>query len=144
VTQAHTLARQEPQAGQYVGGELVYPWVQGHVYTIYLSPTKGTGLFLAPGDVLVKGLFLNPEAFEVTTQRAGAGDDAFDALVIRPTQPSGDADAFLLTTSGRRYLLHFVVGKQGMLAVTFTAPRLARPPMVAPEEPALVLPKPPA
>jgi hypothetical protein len=47
---------------------------------------------------------------------------AYDALTIRPLTEAGEVDTFLLTESGRRYLLHCVVGTTGMLAVTFKGP----------------------
>lgn len=141
VTLARQRARQEPHSGQYIGGELVYPWVQGQVYTIYLSPGQATGIFLPPGDLLAAGLLLDPEAFDVKTKQVGVGEETFDTVAIRPLQGTGTVETFLLTSGGRRYLLRLVSGKQGMLAVTFTAPRLARP-AVVPEEPPLVLPKP--
>jgi hypothetical protein len=101
---------------------------------------QGTGIFLPPGERLVSGLYLDPEAYEVQTTRAGVGDETYDALTIRPMRDSGEVGAFLLTASGRRYLLHFVVGSVGMLAVTFEGPLVtpARTPA-----PALVLPRPP-
>ena len=120
------------------GGRLV--WAPGKVYTVYLSKKQGTGIFLPPGERLVSGLYLDPEAYEVQTKRAGVGDGAYDALTIRPTGDSGEVGAFLLTESGRRYLLHLVVGSVGMLAVTFEGPLVTHAPMLAP---ALVLPQPP-
>ena len=142
IVQAQKAARIEPSERGYVGqrGEQVYAWAPGKVYTVYLSKKQGTGIFLPPGERLVSGLYLDPEAYEVQTKRAGVGDGAYDALTIRPTGDSGEVGAFLLTESGRRYLLHLVVGSVGMLAVTFEGPLVTQARMPAP---ALVLPRPP-
>ena len=61
----------------------------------------------------MSGLYLDPEAYEVQTKRAGVGEEAYDALTIRPTGDSGEVGAFLLTESGRRYLLHLWSGQSG-------------------------------
>ena len=142
IMQAQKAARIEPSERGYGGqrGEHVYAWAPGKVYTVYLSKKQGTGIFLPPGERLVSGLYLDPEAYEVHTKRAGVGEEAYDALTIRPTGDSGEVGAFLLTESGRRYLLHLVVGSVGMLAVTFEGPLVTHAPMPAP---ALVLPRPP-
>jgi hypothetical protein len=86
-------------------------------------------------------LYLDADAYEVKTERAGADETAYDALTIRPLTDKGEVEAFLLTESGRRYLLHFVVGTTGMLAVTFEGPRVDTHARAV--EPALVLPRPP-
>ena len=130
IVQAQKAARIEPSERGYVGqrGEHVYAWAPGKVYMVYLTKKQGTGIFLPPGERLVSGLYLDPEAYEVQTKRAGVGDGAYDALTIRPTMDSGEVEAFLLTESGRRYLLHLVVGSVGMLAVTFEGPRVTHAP----------------
>jgi hypothetical protein len=142
IVQAQRAARIEPSERGYGGqrGEQVYAWAPGKVYTVYLSKKQGTGIFLPPGERLVSGLYLDPEAYEVQTKRAGVGEEAYDALTIRPTGDSGEVGAFLLTESGRRYLLHLVVGSVGMLAVTFEGPLVTQARTPAP---ALVLPRPP-
>jgi hypothetical protein len=142
VSQAHRAARLEPTERGYFGasGEQVYAWAPGKIFTVYLSPKQGTGIFLPPGERLVSGLYLDAEAFEVKTERAGAESAAYDALTVRPLTASGEVETFLLTESGRRYLLRFVVGTTGMLAVTFEGPQVSAP-RLAPET-ALVLPRP--
>lgn len=144
VTQGHKAARVEPSERGYHGanGEQVYSWTAGKVYTVYLSKAQGTGIFLPPGEKLVSGLFLDPDAYDVKVKRAGAGETAYDALMVRPLIDKGDVQAFLLTESGRRYLLHFSVGETGMLAVTFEGPPVGAQARAA-AEPALVLPRPP-
>lgn len=143
VSQAQQAARVEPSEKGYgqASGEQVYAWVPGKVYTVYLSKKQGTGIFLPPGERLVSGLYLDKDAYEVKTERAGTDAGAYDALTVRPLTDTGEVDAFLLTESGRRYLLHFVVGTTGMLAVTFEgAPIVAQARVAA--EPALILPRP--
>ena len=133
------------ERGYYAGsGEQTYIYAPGKVYTVYLSPKQATGIFLTPGERLVSGLYLDPEVYEVKTQRAGAGESAYDAVMIRPMIEKGEVAAFLLTESGKRILLHLVVGNVGMLAVTFEGPRVASQ-MRATEavEPPLILPRPP-
>ena len=75
IVQAQKAARIEPSARGYGGqrGEQVYTWAPGKVYTVYLSKKQGTGIFLPPGERLVSGLYLDPEAYEVQTKRAGRG-----------------------------------------------------------------------
>jgi len=142
VQQAQKAARIEPTERGYFGqsSEHVYPWIPGKVYTVYLSKHQATGIFLPPGERLVSGLHLDPEAYEVKTDQAGKGEGAYDAITIRPIGDTGEVDVFLLTESSRRYLLHFIVGKVGMLAVTFEGAQTAKPRVTA--EPRLVLPKP--
>jgi len=141
VQHAQKVARIEPMERGYFGqsGEHTYPWIPGKVYTVYLSKQQVTGIFLPPGERLVSGLHLDPEAYEVKTDQAGKGDGAYDAITIRPLGDTGEVDVFLLTESSRRYLLHLVVGKVGMLAVTFEGAHTTKPPETAPR---LVLPKP--
>jgi hypothetical protein len=143
VAQAQQAARVEPTERGYYGGsaEMVYAWTPGKVYTVYLTKKHGTGLFLPPGERLVSGLYLDGEAYEVKHERAGRDLTAYDALTIRPLVDKGEVDTFILTESGRRYLLHFVVGTTGMLAVTFEGPRVGTHARAV--EPALVLPRPP-
>lgn len=143
VSHAQQAARVEPSAQGYgqASGEQVYAWAPGKVYTVYLSKKQGTGIFLPPGERLISGLYLDADAYEVKTERAGADIGAYDALTVRPLADTGEVDAFLLTESGRRYLLHFVVGTTGMLAVTFEAPAALAQTRIA-AEPALILPRP--
>jgi len=142
VRQAQRAARVEPSERGYVGGsaEHVYSWMPGKVYTIYLSPKQPTGIFLPPGERLVTGLYLSEDAYEVKNERAGSDLRAYDAMTIRPLVDKGEVDTFLLTESGRRYLLHLVVGQVGMVAVTFEGPPLHQ---ASPPAQALVLPRPP-
>jgi hypothetical protein len=144
VSQAHRAARLEPTERGYFGasGEQVYAWAPGKIFTVYLSPKQGTGIFLPPGERLVSGLYLDAEAFEVKTERAGAESAAYDALTIRPLLDTGTVDTFLLTESGKRYLLHLVVGTIGMIGVSFELPPMALPARVV-AEPTLILPRPP-
>ena len=117
-----------------------YPWVPGKVYTVYVSKKQGTGIFLPPGERLVSGLYLDQDAYEVKTERAGTDAGAYDALTIRPLIDSGEVATFLLTESGRRYLLHFVAGSTGMLAVSFEGPTIATDRVATPAP--LILPRP--
>ena len=144
VSQAQQAARVEPSERGYQGGrgEHVYAWAAGKVYTVYLSKKQGTGIFLPPGERLVSGLYLDQDAYEVKTARAGVEAGAYDALTIRPLADSGEVSTFLLTESGRRYLLHFIVGGTGMLAVTFEGPPVAVQARAS-AEPRLVLPRSP-
>lgn len=122
VMQAQQFARLEPTVGGYQGGsgEHTYRWAPGKVFTVYLSKTHGTGIFLPPGEQLVSGLYLDGESFDVKTERAGTGERAYDAIIVRPLTDAGEVDTIMLTASGKRYLLHLVIGRIGMLAVTFT------------------------
>ncbi|HEY5867079.1 MAG TPA: hypothetical protein VI542_16275 [Candidatus Tectomicrobia bacterium] len=144
VTQAQKAARVEPsERGYYAGsGEQTYVYAPGKVYTIYLSAKQGTGIFLPPGEKLVSGLYLDPEAYEVKTKRAGTGDSAYDALMIRPMIDKGEVDTFILAESGRRYLLRLVTGNVGMLAVTFEGPSSPTQARFS-VEPTPILPRPP-
>jgi len=144
VSQAQQAARVEPSERGYHGqrGEHVYTWAAGKVYTVYVSKKQGTGIFLPPGERLVSGLYLDQDAWEVKTERAGVEAGAYDALTIRPLADSGEVSTFLLTESGRRYLLHFIVGGTGMLAVTFEGPPVAVQARAS-AEPRLVLPRSP-
>jgi hypothetical protein len=140
VQDAQRAARVVPTDQGFFGGsaEYTYAWQPGKVYTIYLSPTQPTGLFLPPGETMVSGLLLNAEQYEVKAERAGTEPLAYDAITIRPTGAKGDIDTFILTTSGKRFLLHLSTGRVGMLAVTFEVPHIHHE---APE-PRLVLPRP--
>jgi len=143
VQEAQKAARIAPSEQGYVGGsgEHVYPWAPGKVYIVYLTKKQGTGIFLPPGERLLSGLYLDGDAYEVETKRAGSAGGAYDAVTIRPLMDRGEVDAFLLTESGRRYLFHFVVGPTGMLAVTFEETRVDTHTRAV--APALVLPRPP-
>lgn len=144
VSQAQQAARVEPSERGYHDGsaEMVYAWAPGKVYTVYVTKKHATGIFLPPGERLVNSLYLDKDAFEVKAERAGSDAGAYDSIRIRPIIDSGETNAFILTESERRYLLHFVVGNTGMLAVTFEGPPMARQRQ---EEaaPVLILPRPP-
>jgi hypothetical protein len=96
-------------------------------------------IILPPGEKTVAAMYVDKDAYEVTTTRAGRDLAAYDTITIRPINDTGEVDSFILTESSRRYLLHFVTGTTGMLVVTFETPVLAD---VAQKSPALVLPKP--
>jgi hypothetical protein len=140
VAEAQKAARVYPTERGYFGAsaEQVYAWMPGKVYVIFLAPNAGTGIFLPPGECMGAGLYLNPEAFEVKTERAGSDLMGYDVITVRPTSDKGEVDTFILTESRRRYLLHFVIGHVGMQAVTFEAPAIAQ----AMQEPRLILPRP--
>jgi hypothetical protein len=142
VAYAQKEARIEPSEGNFFAksGEMTYSWVPGKIFTILLAPTQQTGLFLPPGERVIVGLLLDKEEYEVHSERAGTDPLSYDAIFVRPKVDSGQVDAALVTESGRRYLLHFVVGKVGMLAVTFETPQLTQ--VRAPERPQLILPRP--
>jgi hypothetical protein len=141
VATAQQQARVTPDSRGYFGGsaEYTYPWQPGKVYVVLLSPKAPTVIILPPGEKTVAAMYVDREAYEVTTTRAGHDLTAYDTITVRPTSATGEVDAFILTESGRRYLLHLVTGVTGMLAVTFeTAPLVD----VAAHTPPLVLPKP--
>jgi hypothetical protein len=142
VTYAQKEARVLPTEAGFFGksGEHVYSWVPGKVFTILLAPTQQTGIFLPPGERAIVGLLLDKEEYEVHSERAGLEGTAYDAIFVRPKLERGEVDAAIVTESGRRYLLHFIVGKVGMLAVTFETPQMTQARSVAPK---LVLPRPP-
>jgi hypothetical protein len=84
------------------------------------------------------GLYLDKQLFTVVNKRVGQEALPYDAISIVPILPEGEpvyplkeTDTFLLTESGRRYLLHLIVGQVGMQAVTWEAPTLT--PMVQPQ-----------
>jgi hypothetical protein len=95
-------------------------------------------VFLPPGERLVMGLYLDKQLFTVVNKRVGQEALPYDAISIVPILPEGETvyplketDTFLLSESGRRYLLHLIVGAVGMQAVTWEAPTLT--PTVQPQ-----------
>lgn len=141
VATAQQQARVTPEARGYFGGsaEYTYTWQPGKVYVVFLSPKAPTVIILPPGERTVAAMYVDKDAYEVTTTRAGRDLAAYDTITIRPLTDKGELDAFILTESSRRYLLHFITGPTGMLAVTFETSAVGE---VAAKAPALVFPKP--
>src|SRR6266851_4712160 len=71
-------------------------------------------IILPPGEKTVAAMYVDKDAYEVTTTRAGRDLAAYDTITIRPSNDTGEVDSFILTESSRRYLLHFVTGTTGM------------------------------
>jgi hypothetical protein len=136
-------ARIPPSELCYYGksAECAYVWSPGRVFVVHVSSSVGTGIFLPPGETMVSGMYLDPDAFEVHSERAGVERLAYDAITIRPkgSEPK-EIDCFILTASGRRYLFHLVNGAKAMLAVTFETPTITQG---VSREPKLILPRPP-
>ena len=141
VATAQQQARVSPDARGYFGGsaEYTYTWQPGKVYVVLLSAKSATVIILPPGERTVAAMYVDKDAYEVTTTRAGREGTAYDTITIRPTAETGEVDSFILTESGRRYLFHFITGATGMIAVAFETPHLADGPAAGA---ALILPKP--
>jgi hypothetical protein len=142
VLEAQKAARIQPSERGYLGlsGEQSFIWTPGRIYVIYVSPRHPTLLSLPPGERLLSGFFLSSDEWDIHTERAGADLLAYDAIAIRPkgAEPK-DVESFLLTESGKRFLVHLVNGPVGMLAVTFEAPQITQS---VSREPTLTLPRP--
>lgn len=102
-----------------VGAMHVYQYVVGGVYDLYMSSSQATGILFPPGEVIKVGLFLPKEDFVVDTKSTGDGAQHYDALSVYPQVDKGTYEAFVLMSNGRAYLFHIIVGKQGMLTVSF-------------------------
>lgn len=144
ISQAQQEARVYPTAEGYFGksGEYTYAWAPGKVTTIYLHPSQCTLISLGPSEQLVVGLLLDNKEYKVETKTVGQGGHAYDATSVCPLIDKGEVPTFMLTKSGRRYLLHLVIvknPKEAMIAVTFETPAIT--PVSAPE-PRLAFPKP--
>ena len=107
-----------------VGAMHFYQYAVGAVYDLYVSPSLATGLLFPPGAAIKVGLFLPKDDFDVETKSTGESAQAFDALTIHPKVAKGEYDAFVLMTNGDAYLFRLIVGKQGMLTVSFDLPLL--------------------
>lgn len=111
-----------------VGAMHYYKYEVGAVYDLYVSPTVATGILFPPGDFVKVGLFLpknNEEGkggFTVEEKFAGNQAHGYDALTIHPGVEKGEYDAFVLMHNGNVYQFHFIVGKKGMLTVSFDLP----------------------
>jgi hypothetical protein len=143
VTQGQRDARVTLTAENYFGqnGEAVYTWTPGRIFPIYLTQHHATLLTLPPGETMLAGLILPKDTFEVVTKRAGAEPYAYDGMAITTSLEKGEIDTFILTASGRRYLLHLVIGQIGMVSVGFEAAGITQ---AVEREPRLMLPKPPS
>ena len=107
-----------------VGAMHFYQYAVGAVYDLYVSPSLATGLLFPPGAVIKVGLFLPKDDFDVDTKSTGEAAQAYDALTIHPKVDKGEYDAFVLMTNGDAYLFRLIVGKKGMLTVSFDLPLL--------------------
>lgn len=126
VEQGQAGARIGPGSAGYrqVGAMHMYQYEVGAVYDLYVSSTLATGLLFPPGDAIKVGLFLPKDDFTVETKSAGETAAAYDAVTIHPNVASGTYDAFVLMSNGRVYPFHIIVGKKGMLTVSFEVPQL--------------------
>lgn len=109
---------------RHVGAMHFYQYEMGVVFDLYVSPSLATGLLFPVGDAIKVGLFLPKDDFDVETKSAGEGLQAYDALTIHPKVTTGTYDAFVLMANGRVYPFHIIVGKKGMLTVSFDLPVL--------------------
>jgi hypothetical protein len=129
VSTAHQEARVYPSKEGYFGksAEQVYTWQPGRVYMIYLTPYYPTLIALPPGEILAMGLNLDKDLYNVENQTVGTEGTAYSAIAVRPKFEKGEIEGFVLTTSGRRYLLSFVISEaRAMSAVTFETPAVTR------------------
>lgn len=124
VQDAQREARIEPEARGYFGGsgEQAYVYQAGKIYTIYLAANTATPIALPPGEKQISGLVLNEKMFTIETGRAGKDANAYDFFSVYPEVDSGEFTTHVVTESGRRYLLHLIIGKVGMAAVSFELP----------------------
>lgn len=141
VSQAQKAARVYPTAEGYFGksGEYTTSWAPGKITVVYLKQGQCTLISLPVGERVVVGLLLDPKKYDVKPETAGQGAFAYDAAGVCPLIERGEETAFVLSKSGRRYLFSFIVGAEGMTAVTFETPAFT--PVGAPE-PRVALPKP--
>ena len=131
VLDAQKSASVEPNQRGYYGNsaEQAYIYEAGKIYKVYLHPNVTTGLFLPPGEKQISGLRLDGDKFDVEVERGGKDAHAYDSFRITPKVESGEYKTPLITESGRRYLLHFVIVKDekvGMAAVSFELQRTGR------------------
>lgn len=141
VLTAQKEARVIPSERGYFGrsAEQTYVYQPGRVFTVLLKQYQASGIALPPGEQLVIGLALVESDFTVIVKRVGTELLAYDTIAITPLIEKGEVDAWVLTQSGRRYLLHLVIGPVGMIAVTFEAPPIYQDER---REQKLILPKP--
>jgi hypothetical protein len=129
ISTAHQEARVYPSKEGYFGksAEQVYTWQPGRVYMIYLTPHYPTLIALPPGEILAMGLNLDKDLYNVENQTVGTEGAVYSAIAVRPKFEKGEIEGFVLTTSGRRYLLSFVISEaRAMSAVTFETPAVTR------------------
>jgi type IV secretory pathway VirB9-like protein len=122
IQQAEREALIQPTAQGYHGGSArqKYLWQPGKLFSVYLHPTAATEIELPPNEQLASGLSLNPDLYEVSTVRVGSELATKDVIKLRPlTDTPSTLNVSLLTTSGRSYDLHLIVGTRGMFGVRF-------------------------
>jgi hypothetical protein len=141
IEEANKAARIAPTARNYFGGggTARYQWTAGRIFDVYLSPASGTRITFPPGEVLAHELVLNPDAFDVSSATITTELSKTTVLFIRPCdaseqgcKPVVSVDVALVSESGRSYDLHLIVGKVGMVAVTWA---IAPIPNIQVEEP---------
>jgi hypothetical protein len=141
IREANTFARVAPTARNYFGGggTARYLYSPGKIYDVYLSPASGTRIMLPPSEILANELILPADSFDVSTVTVGTEVNKSSILFIRPCAPSESSckpvvsvDVALVSESGRSYDLHLIVGKVGMVAVTWA---IAPIPNIQVEEP---------
>jgi len=132
IEEANREARVPPTRRGYFGqrGEYRYLWSPGKIYDIYLTPTQGTKLVLPPGETLAHAVVLNPRSFDVNTATIGTEAATSTLIMIRPCATgegtgedkcvqATEVNVGLTSTSGRSYDVHLIVGKVGMVTVTW-------------------------
>lgn len=128
IEEANRTARLAPSPRGYFGGGGThrYQWTPGKIYDVYLSPASGTKIMFPPGEVLAHELVLNPDSFDVSSATIGGEVSKSTVLFIRPCaegeqgcKPVASVDVALVSESGRSYDLHLIVGKVGMVGVTW-------------------------
>jgi type IV secretion system protein TrbG len=129
IREAQQAARVAPTKSGYFGGSGIqqYIWVPGKIYDIYLAPSSGTKLMLPPGEILAHALILNPKSFDVNSAIVGDELHEQSLLLIRPCAASEEncvpspteVEVAVTSKSGRSYNLHLIIGKIGMVEVSW-------------------------
>jgi hypothetical protein len=132
ILEAQKEARVAPTKRGYFGGsgQQRYLWMPGKIYDIYLTPGTGTKLELPPGETLAHHLMLNPKSFDLAMATVGDEGAQNTIILLRPCTPgegdgeakcvpSAEVDVAMTSTSGRSYPLHLIIGKVGMVSVTW-------------------------
>ena len=127
IAEAQQAARVAPTKRGYFGETAVqrFQYQAGKIYDVYVTMDHGTKIVLPMGQRLRNDLVL--PALEWDIQQAIVGDDehAQSMLIVHPKPneetgaPPQSRQVSLVTQTGHYYDLYLIVGKVGMLGVTW-------------------------
>jgi type IV secretion system protein VirB9 len=122
VADANRAATLEPKSQGFVNAVQVYPFSEGAIYRLYVTPGAVTDIALQPGENLIAVASGDTVRWIIGDTTSGSGPDKRTHVLVKPF--SADlATNLVITTDRRSYHLQLTAtSKTAMTAVSWTYP----------------------